>query len=769
MTLSTEPKPHVSSSEDVGAGHDDMTVFFDPLSFTAYEHPFELYRRLRDRAPVYYNPRRDLWIVSRYRDVRACLRNHTQLVNALGNDMDGTHDSYGPGNLIALDGPHHAVLRALVGPAFSGRQIRTLESGIREAARELVPAFRARGGGDFAQDVALPLVFRVALAFEGIPVSEAPFWQQHLLRSMARTVGRLGIPADAAVSNHEAESHLAEVIASRRAELDGRTAPGDPALITRLVVAGNEGILDESEQVGLAHLILSAATDAPAALLTTCVAILDRYPELQRHLQRNPAKVGAFVEETFRYDPPGQNLCRQTVSPVTLAGVTIPEDSRVMVLLASANRDERVFEDPDSFRIDRRFAPDAKPLTFGDGVHACLGAPLARLVAQVAMEELVAALDQKTEVRVVGTPERWTKQMVRGFARLPIQFVSTEEGQYRLEPHASTAHLEEVRHLSARVTLATRELETEVAVESKELVAADVAALTLRSLDASPLPRWEPGAHIDLIIDGVATRQYSLSGDPADQHRFRLGILRDPAGSGGSLYVHDRLAVGDVVRVQGPRNNFPLVASPRHLFIAGGIGITPILPMIRAAEAAGASWRLVYGGRRRASMAFLDELAHYGDRVEVCPQDEVGLLDLEALLGAPQPDTLVYCCGPEPLLAAVEERCATWPGKCLHVERFVARPLTEPVLKQPFEVELARSGLALTVPLEKSILDVIEEAGVGVRVSCREGTCGTCETGVVSGVPDHRDSVLGEDERAAGNSMMICVSRSSTPRLVLDL
>jgi ferredoxin-NADP reductase len=306
-------------------------------------------------------------------------------------------------------------------------------------------------------------------------------------------------------------------------------------------------------------------------------------------------------------------------------------------------------------------------------------------------------------------------------------------------------------------------------VAAKREVAEGVVTLVLRDADGHPLPPWEAGAHVDLVLDGAPTRQYSLCGDPADSHEYRLGILRDPDGRGGSSFVHHRLQEGDTVRIRGPRNNFPLVPSPRYLFIAGGIGITPVLAMIRAAEAAGADWELVYGGRRRASMAFLDELAPHGDRVSVRPQDETGLLDLDTLLGAPRPDTLVYCCGPEPLLAAVEQRCAGWPRGALHVERFAPRPQAEPARAEAFEVELARSELTLTVPPDRSVLSVVEEAGVGVLSSCAEGTCGTCETAVLDGVPDHRDSVLSPDERETNDCMMICVSRARTDRLVLDL
>src|SRR6266851_4453496 len=707
----------------------DLAVFYDPLSYAAYDHPYEVYRWLRDYAPVYYDARRDLFVVSRYEDVSACLKNHEQMVNALGNDMDGTHDSYGSGNLVAQDPPRHTVLRAVVRPSFAAREILAMEEHIRELSRELLAKLRKKDGADFAGDFALPLVFGVGLRLVGAPTSETEFWQAHLLRSMARTVGEFGIPEDAANSNREAEKHLGEIMRRRREEIEAGGEADTPDVISQILLAGAKGLIDKAEQIGLAHLILSASTDAPAALLTNCIAVLDKFPALQGYLRQDPSLIKAFVEETLRYDT------------------------------------------PDAFDLFRTFTGANKILSFGEGIHSCMGAPLIRLTAQIAVEEIVAALDD-TELRVVGVPERWAKQMVRGFAKLPVKFVHSPRSP-RMYTAAALAnpesHVESVQHRSTRLTLAAREFEADVRVASKILVADGVAALTLRELDEHPLPWWQPGAHVDLIIDGVQTRQYSLCGDPDDYHAWRLGILRDPQGSGASLYVHDQLNQGDIVRVRGPRNNFPLVDSPRYLFIAGGIGITPILPMIATAEAAGAEWQLVYGGRARASMAFLDELARYGDKVSVRPQDETGLLDLDSLLRGPQPETKVYCCGPEPLLAAVEERCAAWPRRFLHVERFAAKPLSEPVLSEAFEVYLAQSDLTLTVPPDASILSVVEGAGVGVLSSCAEGTCGTCETSVLEGIPDHRDSVLDQDEREAGNCMMICVSRSCTPRLVLDI
>lgn len=312
------------------------------------------------------------------------------------------------------------------------------------------------------------------------------------------------------------------------------------------------------------------------------------------------------------------------------------------------------------------------------------------------------------------------------------------------------------------------EVDLDVVLDGRRPVAEDVVLLTLRRPDGGPFPSWEPGAHVDLVLAPGLVRQYSLCGDPADRSVLQVAVLRERDGRGGSEHVHRRLAEGDRLAVRGPRNHFPLVAADRYLFIAGGIGITPIVPMLAAADASGADWRLVYGGRTRAAMAFRADLERaYGDRVSVRPQDETGLLDLDALLAEPDERTAVYCCGPEPLLAAAEERCAAWPPGALHVERFTPRDDTGP--RESFEVELARSGRTLTVPPGKSILQVVEEAGVPVLSSCREGTCGTCETEVLGGEPDHRDSVLTDEERRSGEIMMICVSRARGARLTLDL
>ncbi|WP_304451558.1 PDR/VanB family oxidoreductase [Nocardiopsis sp. YSL2] len=312
------------------------------------------------------------------------------------------------------------------------------------------------------------------------------------------------------------------------------------------------------------------------------------------------------------------------------------------------------------------------------------------------------------------------------------------------------------------------ELEFDARLDRREAVADGVLRLTFTRVDGGAFDPWEPGAHVDLVLGPDLVRQYSLCGDPAERDVLRVAVLDVPDGRGGSRFVHERLAEGSTVRLRGPRNAFPFLPAPRYVFVAGGIGITPLLPMVRAAHAAGADWRLVYGGRTRTAMAFGADLAReHGDRVSLLPQDEVGLIDLDALPSDPGGDTLVYCCGPEPLIAAVEERASCWPPGTLRVERFAPREAGSG--GGAFDVELAETGVTVRVPGDRSVLEAVEDAGVQVLSSCREGTCGTCETPVLDGVPDHRDSLLTDEERESGEMMMICVSRAHTPRLVLEL
>ncbi len=253
----------------------------------------------------------------------------------------------------------------------------------------------------------------------------------------------------------------------------------------------------------------------------------------------------------------------------------------------------------------------------------------------------------------------------------------------------------------------------------------NVLSLRLSSPDATPLPSWEPGAHIELALPSGRRRHYSLCGDPQDTRFYRIAILQVPDGRGGSVEVHTDGRAGQMLTVYGPRNHFPLVPSSAYLFIAGGIGITPILPMAAQVAAQGHEWNLVYGGRCRSSMAFLDEICALGpDRVDVVPQDERGFPDLDQIIAAARPGTAVYCCGPDPLLDAVRERVAKRLDLSMHYERFSGTVTTGEGVT--FEIELRRTGHLIEVPANRSVLQAVRSVLPSIPAGCEQGVCGTC-------------------------------------------
>ncbi len=343
--------------------------------------------------------------------------------------------------------------------------------------------------------------------------------------------------------------------------------------------------------------------------------------------------------------------------------------------------------------------------------------------------------------------------------------------------------------LQAAEALAATKGFTRLTVRGIREEADAVVSVLLEDPDGGALPAWEPGAHIDVLLPNGLLRQYSLCSDPADSSQWRVAVLREPAGRGGSDFIHGTLRPGDAVEVRGPRHNFKGLnfrgsspAAGEKLFIAGGIGITPLLPMIRAAAAAGEPWRLLYLGRSLRSMAFLAELAALdpdGNRIRIHAKDEAGPLDLAAHI-ADAPGAAVFACGPARLLGELRAAHSSGALAGLAFEDFGAGSPDAPDAgapaggstgeadDAPFIVETA-DGTEVEVAASESILDALHRAGVPALNSCRKGTCGTCETAVLGGTPDHRDEILSDEERAANETMMICVSRCRGERLVLDL
>ena len=282
------------------------------------------------------------------------------------------------------------------------------------------------------------------------------------------------------------------------------------------------------------------------------------------------------------------------------------------------------------------------------------------------------------------------------------------------------------------------------------------------------------GAHIDFHLPNGMIRSYSLVNDPGERRRYVVAVNKDATSRGSSSFVHANIRVGDIITISHPRNNFALLEEAEHsVLIAGGIGITPLLSMVRRLEQLGRSWKLFYAARTRLAAAFLDELnalrpdAYLNLHADFDDERSGRVFDLAAIVRDAPPHAHLYCCGPVPMLEAFEAATADRPPDHVHVEYFQAREA--PAIEGGFEVKLARSKRTIAVEAGKTILDALIDAGIAVNYACTEGVCGTCETRVLEGVPDHRDQFLSKQEQAANKTIMICCSGAKSGTLVLDL
>lgn len=313
-----------------------------------------------------------------------------------------------------------------------------------------------------------------------------------------------------------------------------------------------------------------------------------------------------------------------------------------------------------------------------------------------------------------------------------------------------------------------------VKVVNKVKEAEEIVSLELASVDGHPLPSFSAGAHIDVLIRDGLTRQYSLLNDSSEQHRYMIGVLRDPESRGGSVAVHDDINVGDTLEISAPKNHFELVQAKRTLLFAGGIGVTPLLCMARRLSTIDADFEMHYCTRSRERTAFYEAIkaSKFADKVHFHFDngDDAQKMDIKSLVANPEPGTHLYVCGPtgyiDYVINAAKE--AGWPAEQLHLEYFAAAEV-DTSGDTSFEVKIASTGQVFTIPPDKPITQVLDEAGVFIPVSCEEGVCGTCLTRVLEGTPEHRDLYLTDAEHEANDQFTPCCSRSKSPMLVLDI
>jgi cytochrome P450/ferredoxin-NADP reductase len=702
--------------------------------------PYPVYARLRELGPVVWLSQQQVFALPRYAEVASVLRQPKRFISSRGVSLNERTNRLLVGSTLNSDPPEHDTTRAITSEPLLPGALEAIAPRIRRAAETLVAELAQRGHFDAVADFAQYLPVSIVAELVGLPDQA----RAKMLTWASATFNLFGPENDRAKAAFDDLRDL-------KAFLDeygrpDKLKPGGWA--QRIFAVGAERGIPFETCAQLMRDYINPSLDTTISATGQAIKFFADAPEQWALVRARPELIPNAVEEVVRLASPIRAFTRYVAEDSEVAGVPIPMGARVMVMYASANRDERKFADPDRFDVTRDVHDH---LGFGSGVHMCMGMHLARLEIVSLLQSL--ARHVKT-IALDGEPVVAMNNTIRAYASLPVR-VQADTGA----PEVAVASAQPERE-----TLSVR-------VAARAAVTQDIVSIELESADGTPLPPFEPGAHVDVHLPGGLLRQYSLSNDPAVHGRYRLGVLLDPTSRGGSAAVHAGLHAGQVLQIGRPRNHFPLRLDAAHtVLFAGGIGITPILAMAHALHAAGRSFELHYCGRSAARLAFLDELHRFGPQAHVHLDDGPAAqhLDIDAVLAQPEPGRHLYVCGPNGFMDFVTHAAQRlgWHEDTVHLERFGAEVNTDGA---PFTVVAARSQLTFEVQPGERIADKLIEHGVAVSMSCQSGVCGTCITRVISGMPDHRDHVQTASEKAGNRTITVCCSRSKTRRLVLDV
>ena len=734
---------------------DPAVLDVDPYTVGNLRNPFPMYDQLRSAGPLVELSHYGWLSCARDQEVREILTDHRTWISGAGvgpKNLLKEGNWRSPG-VLESDGARHTQLRGALDEVISPRTVRGMRSGFASVAEPLIERLVAQGTFDAATDLAedFPLVAFGDLI--GIPASGRremllPHGQMHF-----STFG----PAN---ELHEEFWRRGEGTHEWVVERCARENLVPGGLGARVWELTDNGVISDEYAGILVRSLLSAGLDTTVLSIGLILNALLRHPDALRRVIDDPGLVPFAIDEALRWDSPFQTFFRTSAHETSIGGHVVPADTKVLLFIGGANRDpERWGDDSESFDIDRNASGH---LAFGRGLHQCVGQPITRLEATVALQALFSSIES---MELIGEPEPFVHNSLRGWTSLPVKVVPRRQGSGGVATTtAVTPRADQVP--SSRPVRAVQTL----TVSATAKPAPDVLELTLVDTKGS-LMQWSPGAHLDVhLTDDAGTeliRQYSLCGDPAE-NTYRIAVRLDEDGRGGSRSAH-RLRAGDEVTVSVPRNNFPLSLGGQPLvFIAGGIGITPLLPMLAAAEKAGTPMRVLFTGKEVKSMPYVDRVRTMRGAT-VHESARSGRVDVRAWvsdaireLGGPVD---VYACGPSALNDAVKALDDLDQVRSVAVELF-RHEVTHRASDTAFDLEL-RSGQIVRVGADETILEALDRAGGRALSSCQEGVCGTCETVILEGEADHRDHILEDHERPV--RMMPCVSRALGARIKLDL
>ncbi|KAL2847747.1 cytochrome P450 [Aspergillus pseudoustus] len=720
-----------------------MTTISTSCPFT---NPRSLHTDLaesRSNPDIEFSSTLNAYIVSRYDEILHILDNPTLFASRGATVPEFPAPG---GTLLGWDNPDHDRLRASVSGFFIPRKLERFQPLMAELAHELIHGFVANGEVEIKSEFALPLPLKLITTIAGLDPSR---WEW-----IGRCLALFGGITES--GNLSVEQKVQDVIQERK--IDRRDD-----LISHIWDQRDCGavVMTDFEHLAMIPGLLLAGHETTTSVLSMGLSHLLHYGLWEKATADEKA-ASAAIEELLRYESAIAGMLRRVTQPTSIGSRKLNPGDRVFLAYTSGSRDEGVFECPGQLQLKRRFAK--QHFGFGRGIHACLGAPLARLLLKT---EMLVLRERLPSLRLVTPYEQIQYEKVgasRGVENVVVAWdPPSKVPPTKLKGYTLKAGVAGKRKPNAVIPAVIKQ----VSLITDEVLEVTIAA---KHSPLTSLPSWEPGAHIDILSpDGY--RQYSLCSDPRDTSIWKVAIRKENEGSGGSIWFHENLKEGTEITVRGPRNHFRLQKGDRYVFIAGGIGITPMISMLDEAKRQRASYELVCLGRSRRTMAYCEELARGEHPVQIWAADENRnqRFDIAALVAQQKEPTQVYCCGPKRLLAALEDACRLNPKIQLRVERFQAPSNVTFLPNRSFNVLLNGSGRELTVGPEESLLEVLNRNECRIMSTCSKGTCGTCEVRVLEGKPEHRDSVLSLEEKGENTVMMPCVSRCVGDRLVLDL
>ncbi len=706
--------------------------------------PWPHYAAMRELGPLVWLPRHGNYALTQYQEVADCLRDPDTFCSGRGVAADKTACDLMQGNSIASDGARHSAIRsAMAAPLLPGalEEVRSL---IEALAEDLIERLVKQGDFDVMADLASHLPLTVVRDLVGLP----DFGKENMLRWGGAAFDLLGVPNPRGrealrifleqrefISKHAKRSDLKKGSWTRR--------------IHELV---DDGALSAELAPFCIRDYINPSLDTTISATGQLIWQLSKNPEEWNNLRERPDLLTNAVNEAVRLGSPIRSFSRHATRDVPIGDHTIENGARVMVLYASANRDERVFDEPDTFRVTRN---PKRHLGFGSGIHMCVGMHL----AQLEMVALLKAMLPRVERILTGEPVVALNNTIYAFASLPARF----------ERRATTVAPNPDR---VKPPQYNRPQLIQAHVVERSEIGDGIISLALATDGDSGLPTWTPGAHIDLHIRSGLVRQYSLTG-PVSEKTYRIAVQKEPESRGGSVEVHRKYQVGSKIQIGVPRNHFPLNEDAGFILLfSGGIGLTPLLAMAWRLHELGRPFAWHISARSRSRLPFSKELdaLPFRDRIVLHIDDEQNgkLLDAGDILRSASKDCHVYVCGPRGYMAFIEEtaRRVGVANERFHQEYFGAEIDTT---GSPFTVIAVRAGRSIEVGGTETILSALQREGIEVETACQNGVCGTCLTKVIEGRPDHRDMVLTDVEKASNEMIAVCCSRSQSRILKLDV